>query len=50
MCVCCMCMCVYVCFAASRVTGVILVEGSGDVPVCEYVCRRNGELHMNVNQ
>lgn len=34
---------VHVCvrFAASRVTGVILVEGSGDVPVCEYVCRRN---------
>lgn len=46
-CIYCMCMCTGVCFSVSYITNIILVEGSGDVPVCEYACRK---LHMNLNQ
>lgn len=44
------CVCTGVCFTVSYVTNIILAKGSGDVPVCEYVCLKNRELHMNLNQ
>lgn len=37
----CVCEHVCVCFTLSHITNIILLEGSGDVPVCEYVCHRN---------